>query len=168
MRDLGSIGITRNQQSRWKSGELALQWAKDFSHLFDNDDLRLALNQGKRGYHFYEWLGAIQLHHSTGFHALVGKYEFRNHSRKSEILANILDDKAITILRDRKQWGNAQAPDLLMYAPDFSDYFFCEIKGPGDRLSKSQAEKFGNLETLIEREIYILKFCWMQTGFLDE
>ena len=32
-----------------------------------------------------------------------------------------------------------------MHAPDLSDWFFCEVKGPGDRLRAEQEKKFGAL-----------------------
>jgi hypothetical protein len=55
---------------------------------FDDDDLRLANSQP--GVHFYEWLGAIVLHHTTGYLSLVEKYEFARHPRKQDIVSQLL------------------------------------------------------------------------------
>jgi VRR-NUC domain len=106
---------------------------------FDDDDLRLANSQP--AIHFYEWLGAIVLHHTTGYLSLVEKYEFATHPRKQQIVAQLLPNPVRELLRDRTH-GRAQAPDLLMYAGDLSDWYFCEIKGPRDRLRDEQIRKF--------------------------
>jgi hypothetical protein len=39
-------------------------------------------------------------------------------------------------------FGRRQAPDLLVYAPDLSEFYFCEVKGPKDRLRPVQIEYF--------------------------
>ena len=46
---------------------IGCEWAQRFPELFDADDRRLAEAQGPLGYHFYEWLAAIVLHHTTGY-----------------------------------------------------------------------------------------------------
>ena len=60
-------------------------------------------------------------------------------------------------LRDRNQ-GRAQAPDLLMYAEDLSDWFFCEVKGPGDRLRDEQVRKFELLANMTSKPVRLLEF----------
>ena len=45
---------------------------------------------GPLGYHFIEWLAAIVLHYSTGYLALVSKYEFPRHRRKQRIVEELL------------------------------------------------------------------------------
>jgi hypothetical protein len=49
--------------------------AHDSILFFDDDDLRQTHQQA----HFYEWIGAIVLHHLTGYDALVEKYGFEAH-----------------------------------------------------------------------------------------
>ena len=61
-------------------------------------------------------------------------------------MAQLLPGAVRDALRDRKQ-GRAQAPDLLMYAEDLSDWFFCEAKGPRDRLRTSRFGSSGCLQT---------------------
>jgi hypothetical protein len=152
---IGPIQIERPQAARWKSGHLAPEWKKKFPELFDDDDLRLANSQS--GNHFYEWLGAIVLHHTTGYLSLVEKYEFGRHRRKQDIVAQLLPTPVRDALNYRGQ-GYTQAPDLLMYAEDLSDWFFCEVKGPGDRLSDEQKRKFQVLADMTAKPVRLLKF----------
>src|SRR3954447_5717786 len=56
-------------------------------------------------------------------------------------------------LRDRVEHGSAQPPDLLMYAPDLSDWCFCEVKGPADALRPQQVRKFDALATMTGRPV---------------
>src|SRR3954452_10144677 len=107
--------------------------------------------------HFYEWLGAVVLHHTTGYLSLVEKYEFATHPRKRQIVDQLLPRAVRDALRDRNQ-GRAQAPDLLMYAEDLSDWFFCEVKGPGDRLRDEQVRKFGLLAGMTPTPVRLIEF----------
>jgi VRR-NUC domain len=152
---IGAIQIERPQAARWKSGHLAPEWRKKFPDLFDDDDLRLATSQP--GVHFYEWLGAIVLHHATGYLSLVEKYEFGTHPRKQDIIAQLLPPPVRDVLRDRSK-GRAQAPDLFMYAGDLSDWFFCEVKGPRDRLRSEQIRKFQLLADMTAKPVRLLEF----------
>ena len=65
------------------------------------------------------------------------------------------------ILRDRTEHGRAQGPDLLVYARDFSDWFFCEVKGPGDRLHPEQKRKFEALAAASGKPVRLLRFSWV-------
>lgn len=159
--EIGTVEIERVQQARWLSGSLAPEWKQRFPELFDEDDLRLAQGpQGPKGYHFVEWLAAIVLHHTTGYLSLVSKYEFRAHPAKQRIVAQLLAPEIRGALRDRVEHGSAQAPDLLMYAPDLSDWFFCEVKGPGDVLRPQQVRKFDALATMTGRPVRLLRLRW--------
>ena len=53
-----------------------------------------------------------------------------------------------------------QGPDLLVYARDFSDRFFCEVKGPGDRLRPEQKSKLGALATVSGKPVRLLRLKW--------
>lgn len=164
MTDLGRVAIPRSLQEQWKRGTLAADWAVRFPNLFDEDDLRLATSQGPRGNHFSEWIAALMLHRATGYLSLVQKYEFANHARKQQVVRRLLDSETLGILRDRSQHGSAQAPDLLMYSPDFADWFFCEVKGPGDRLRAPQLQKFQKLAQVTGRPVRLLRFAWAATA----
>jgi hypothetical protein len=141
---IGTVNVARSQRARWQSGHLALEWRTRFPDLFDDDDLRIATSQPRS--HFYEWLGAIVLHHATGYLSLVEKYEFAAHPRKQEIVAQLLPHPVREALRDRNE-GRAQAPDLLMYAADHSDWFFCEVKGRVTACGTSRFVSSSGLQT---------------------
>src|SRR5687767_8782236 len=112
------------------AGGLPREWARAYPEFFDEDDLRLATGpQGEAGFHFWEWLAAVVLHHATGYHPLWN-YEYGGH--KHAILQR-LSDQLRAAIADHTKHGGTLPPDLLMYAPDYSDWFFCEVKGAGDR-----------------------------------
>jgi len=153
--EIATVNVARSQRARWQSGHLAREWRTRFPDLFDDDDLRLANSQPD--FHFYEWLGAIVLHHTTGYLSLVEKYEFATHPRKQQIVAQLLPGPVLDALRDRSQ-ASAQAPDLLMYAEDRSDWFFCEVVGPRNRLREEQTRKFELLAEMTAKPVRLLEF----------
>lgn len=158
LQDLGCLEFDAGLRERWKRGELHPVWASEFPSLFDGDDLRLAQGQGvEYGSHFIEWLGAAVLHLATRYHALVGKYEFpAKHLKKGEVVKSLPIPKNVReILEDRAK--GAQCPDLLMFAPDLSDWFFCEIKGPGDKLRTNQLLVFERLAAASGKPVFLLK-----------
>jgi hypothetical protein len=158
---LGTIAVPRSERARWKTGELPLEWSARYPKLFDGDDLRLTTTQPNL--HFYEWFGAVELHRQTRYLSLVEKYEFgassgaRVHRRKQEIVARLLPLRVRDALCDRTPGRRAQAPDLLMYAEDHSDWFFCEVKGPGDRLRDEQIRKFEWLAEMSSNPVRLLE-----------
>lgn len=155
--DIGTIEVRRSQQVLWRDGRLMREWAQRFPKLFDEQDVRIAEHQPQ--YHFVEWLAAIVLHHATGFLALVEKYAYANHPRKQEIVTRLLPADVLPILK-ATEGGPAQAPDLLMYAPDLSDWFFCEVKGPGDHLRPVQLSKFEGLAMVSGKPVHLLHLRW--------
>ena len=70
---VAQIQIASRQLELWKDGSLPARWAEHYPFLFD--DLDLALTRPQLSAHYVEWLGAILLHHMTGYYALVEKYE---------------------------------------------------------------------------------------------
>jgi hypothetical protein len=122
---------------------LAWLWRKIYPELFDDDDLRLARSQPH--YHFVEWFAATHLFHLYGVHVLLSKYAFSNHPRKAEIIDRILAASARALLR-RAMVG--QPPDMFVFHPRSSQFWFAEVKGPGDRLRPTQPK---NHERLAER-----------------
>ena len=153
---IGTVPFHPSQRERFGSGELAPEWARRYPKLFDEDDLRLATSQPY--YHFFEWLGAIVLFNTTGYLSLVEKYEFRAHPRKVQIVEQLVPPEALEAMRG----GEAQCPDLLVYAPDLSDWFFCEVKGPRDRLRPVQKQYFASLSTRCAKPVYVLRFREMK------
>jgi hypothetical protein len=152
---IGHVEYEPSQRQRFASGELRAEWFRNYPNLFDEDDFRRASNRSKP-YFFYEWLGAILLHHSTGYSALVTKYQ--QDSRKRTLLPQILPSAVLNVLQDHTLFGKTQGPDLLMYNPSAGDWFFCECKGPGDELSEKQIGYFGSLVAASHSAIRLLRF----------
>lgn len=116
---------------------LIAEWAAKYDCLFDADDIRVARNQApadKGGYHFYEWRAAILLFEATGMLSLVESYQGLKQQRKQRVLEKLLSDEQRRLILNVDRAYKAQAPDLLVYKRDYSAFFFCEVKGPGDRL----------------------------------
>ena len=124
-------------RARWPA-PLATDWRLSYPHLFDDDDLRLTRRQPR--YHFFEWLTAVHLFHRDGVHALLAKYAYTNHPRKGQVLRQLLSESECTFLRDMKPIAHVQPPDLLVYLPNSTRYWFVEVKGPRDRLSPRQIQ----------------------------
>jgi hypothetical protein len=153
--EIGHVEYTAEQRRRFASDELRKAWFRVYPQLFDEDDLRRASNRS-RPYFFCEWLGAILLHSSTGYSALVTKYQ--QDTPKRSLLPRILPPKVVALLEDRTAFGKTQGPDLLMYHPSFTDWCFCECKGPGDALSEKQNAHFASLVAASGRPIRLLRF----------
>jgi hypothetical protein len=158
--ELEPLVVQRSEYREWRTGTVAKEWAARYPSVFDADDLRLALVRCAQGRHYFEWAAARHLHHVTGFNALVCKYEFAAHRTKRAIVERLIPSSIDVILRDRTKFGSAQAPDLLMYAPDFTSYFFCEVKGPTDRIRKEQARKFSALAKAIRQPVHMIHVRW--------
>ena len=142
---------------------LITRWAKEYDFLFDDIDIRTARNQapirksGWGGYHFYEWLAAILIYRATGMWSLVEGYQGQKHERKQRTLDQLLtNEQRSLILADRTY--KAGAPDLLVYAPDYSSFFFCEVKGPGDTVKPKPAEFFRAIESACGKPVVIARF----------
>jgi len=136
---IGSVRYSIKQRDRFRSGELVEEWTRLFPEIFDADDLRIAKNQPD--YHFFEWLGAIVLHATTGYLSLVEKYEFANHDRKNKIIKDIVEPAVLEWIHKQ----GVQCPDLFVYSSDQSDWYFCEVKGNQDRIRPEQEAYFEQL-----------------------
>lgn len=152
---IGNFEVNPKQRELFISGNLMQVWKDLYPDLFDEDDLRIAKNQ--RSYHFYEWLSAILLYESTGFLSLVEKYQFSNHVRLQTILRQIVTSDVFDLLINSYRLYKVQCPDLLVYSPDLSDYFFCEVKGPSDRVRQVQVDFFTRLQDVSKKRV-----CYMQ------
>jgi VRR-NUC domain-containing protein len=120
---------------------LAPLWHRAYPQLFDDDDLRLTRRQP--AYHFIEWFAAIHLFHQYGAHALLKKYGFQGHTRKCAVIDQLLGPGEREFLGTKL---DGQAPDLFVYKPDGSEFWFVEVKGPRDRLRLTQLRNHERLE----------------------
>lgn len=155
---IGTFPSSSQQKRRFAAG-LWNVWSKKYPELFDSDDETLARTQSEDGHHFYEWLAAILLFHSTGYLSLVEKYQFAKHKRKASVIYTLRStelNKAIEYANSKKI--KSQLPDLLVYAPDFSDWYFCEVKGGNDRLSAEQEGDFKCLKETTGKPVRLITF----------
>lgn len=89
-----------------------------------------------------------------GWYSLVEKYEYKRHKRKQAVLRRLIPREQRRIIGRQ----GAQCPDLLVYKPDFSDFFFCEVKGRRDRIRRVQMRFFENLKAETGRPVKMVEF----------
>jgi hypothetical protein len=159
--ELGVFEYHLSQRERFRDEKLWEQWAEAFPRVFDADDLRIARTQAgpPNNLHFFEWLAAVLIYQSFGYLSLLQQYEFKAHRRKQAVLRELLAPEVFALVtHHRAQYGAVQCPDLLVYAPDRSDWFFCEVKGPRDRLREVQAAYFRALSDASGKDIRLVRF----------
>ena len=66
----------------------------------------------------------------------------------------------LTLLsRDKDRgYGGTQGPDLFVYKPDATDWFFVEVKGLTDRMRAPQKKLFEELGRVSGRAVRVAKF----------
>jgi hypothetical protein len=149
------------QWERFKSGELWAEWGSAYPEIFDQQDLEIARNQAgpPNNYQFHEWLAAVLIFHAFGYLSLAEQYEFKVQRRKRTILRELLPEDTFLLVTDHAQrFGRVQGPDLFAYSPDRSDWFFCEVKGPRDRLRDVQIAYFEELVAATGKDIRVVRF----------
>lgn len=161
---IGTFAVNPKQRERFVSGKLWQEWHDKYSEIFDDDDLRLAERQP--GYHFYEWLAAILIHHSIGYLSLVEKYQYtaEKHKRKEWVLKQLNSPTLSKALEYQGDYGYVQCPDLLVYERDFSDWYFCEVKGGRDKLTVKQERHFQALADLTKKPVRLVEFSLARKG----
>ena len=141
-----------SQQQRFRSGDLMIECATRYPMLFDDHDVAICRNQPD--YHFFEWLASVVLYEATGYLSAVEKYETMKHTRKFTAFKQTVPHAVF----DHVLANRSGVPDLFVYAADFSDWFFCEIKGGKDCLRQHQVIRFEELEKISSKPVAVLKF----------
>ena len=105
------------------------------------------------------------LHHATGYLPITPTHNFQFPPQQEEIIEKLLPADVVAVIMDQTELGATQAPDLLMYAPDLSDWFFCEVKGvrasgTKDTLSEKQGTKFEQIAKKSGKPVRVLHFKW--------
>jgi hypothetical protein len=139
------------ERESFRIGDLREEWTRTYPQLFDKDDVRIARTQPN--YHFYEWFAAVYIYKQTGELSLVEQYQFPSHRRKRFVVAQLMSPTLVRFI----ETASTQAPDLLVYADDFSGWYFCEIKSPRDKISPAQQEYFTELEHVSGKPVYVLR-----------
>lgn len=139
----------------FSSGRLREEWTNQYHMLFDEIAKDTARNQIR--YHYFEWQAAVNLFDKYGFYSLVEKYQFKSHKVQHQIFKDLVPLSVIQLLESRK-YGSQQMPDLLVYRPDRSDWFFCEVKGIRDRERIKQNALFDEIQELTLKPVKLIKF----------
>lgn len=71
---------------------------------------------------------------STGYLSLMEKYVTPGHMAKRKIFDRAVPAAVLELMLEEC----TGVPGLFVYSPDRSDWYFCEVKGPGDELGKAQ------------------------------
>lgn len=153
---LATFTTHRDQHVLFKSSDLVAEWARSYPMIFGADDVRLASSQGGLGYHFYEWLAAVLVYHTLGHLSLVEQYQYESHKRA--LLAEIMSPDVMSYISNHPEFGSMACPDLFVYLPNLSDWYFCEVKGPGDRLRPKQEAFFRELSARTEKPVRMIEF----------
>jgi hypothetical protein len=138
------------RRARFADGSLVDQWYEAYGDMFDDDDYRLARSQP--GNHFFEWLTAVLLRESTGYYSLVEKYESASHANKVNTFRKTVGPSIFEFAMAHR----TGLPDLFVYQPETTDWFFCEVKGGPDRLSQGQIGTHNELERISKRPVRIV------------
>ena len=157
---LYELSTSRFQFEKFKSGELYEEWFRVFPELFDEDDIRVARTQAKLGAHYFEWLSALTVYQSLGYLSLIESYEFKVQKRQQKIINDLLPPDVLEIVQLPYDQRKAQCPDLLCFKPDYTDWFFCEVKGPTDKLRDEQREYFSLISSVSKKPIQVIKLRW--------
>ncbi len=129
----------------FRDGTLWKQWAQEYPSAFDVADLRLIAACAPRGRLFCEWFVAV--HYIRQGYRILGEYQFaKAHRPKSVVFRRVASPPVVDLLMKRRAFGSRQGPDLSVYSNDERDWFFAEVKGPGDTLSPGQIELFKESE----------------------
>jgi len=130
------------EKALFHAGTLRVEWAKKYPQIFDEQEVQIAANQPEG--HFFEWFAAVHLYETTGWLSLVESYQFKVQKWKRNVLQQLGAFELLEFFDNkiRAGFGRRQAPELLVYAQDFSDFYFCEVKGPTDHLHPKQIEYF--------------------------
>jgi hypothetical protein len=148
--DIRTLAFTfhPSQRERFREGALVREWRDRYPQLFDIDDERVLKTEEQRRYHFFEWLSAVLLFEATGYRSLIEKYSAKSHPQKRALLRQLVSPR----LDDWLSENQSGQPDLFVYHLTTLDWYFCEVKGPGDRIRENQALWLDQLRKALESE----------------
>jgi len=155
MKILWHISTTETQHSRFKSGDLINKWAGAHPEIFDRDDIRLAREQAKYGYKFYEWMAAVVIYNTIGYFSLIEEYALTTHERKHEAFQRIADNRTFQYIMGPKDEAN-HCPDLFCYSVDIDDWFFCDVKGNEEEWNLDRLAFFKNLQEISDKSVRLI------------
>lgn len=147
--------FSRREREQFRSGYLIRQWAEQYPFLFGPEEVSAALSSsGKRTGSFFEWVSAVRLYEARGYYSLLRDYAPSSQNGKHEFVGKLCG-KVVTGFMAAAP-AKTQFPDLLVYTPDLSEWYFCDVKGPGDIVRKSEETFFPRLADGTGAGIYLL------------
>jgi hypothetical protein len=159
---LDDITFDLHERERFRSGDLIDTWCGAFPQLFTHEDVRITDNQRTR--HYYEWLSAVRVFARFGYLSLIEKYHCKNHPRANGIFEELVPAAVLSRLARAPDRPRTQPPDLFCYAPNRNDWFFAEVKGPGDKLRTPQEALIRDLEEITSREVRYIRVARRSPG----
>jgi hypothetical protein len=147
--------FSRPERERFKAGHLVRQWSEQYPFLFGPEDVEAALvPQAKGPGCFFEWASAVRLYEARGYYSLIRDYASPLQRRKQELVTTLCGEDSAGFMAEAG--AKAQFPDLLVYTPDHSEWFFCDVKGPGDTVRKSEETFFPKLAATTGAGIFLV------------
>lgn len=154
------LPFSEAQRDLFRSGELRERWFTQYQGVcFDEADLEIARNQPKN--HFFEWLGAVFWNNALGWNCAVEKFEYSYHPSKFASFRRVVPADVRQFVSEEKSaaFGETQCPDLLVFEPTGSDWFFCETKGEKEGFTTHQIAYFKSLSERTNKRIKVVRFC---------
>ena len=167
---IGPIYAHRSEAALWRDGTLKAQWAEKYPEIFDEDDNSFFRRQPTR--HYFEAYAAIWWR-SQGYYSLIERYDNKTpkhkHPRKAHIFHQLVSSSQYERWwAAKKAYTKTGPPDLLLYKPDLSDWFLCEVKGPTDWVRQPQRSFWLELENILGKRVRVLHVEWSQEVELDQ
>ena len=154
-----SLQVYKDQKDKFKAGDLWKQWSATYPRLFLDHDLITLENQARTGHHFHEFLASVLLLENNNWLSLVVKYQWANHPQKHNVMDQINSHKLDRGLKFiRTEMKGRYGPDLVVYNSDFSEWFFCEVKGPKDRWDEEQIQDYKTIAEKTGKPVRLMKF----------
>ena len=129
------------------------QWADDYRGILFNDrDIQSKENSTQRHNYFHEWFSAITIFNRYDLRSFGGWYAAKDAAHRNKVEAireRVSQDvgNAITTPVTAAKSPTAGLPDLFVYRDDNkTEWFFAEMKGPTDKISKTQEMKSDGLD----------------------
>ena len=155
---IGTVPYAPETKGLWEQSRLQPVWYSQYAGtLFTEGDMRIVSPGHQPRLHFGEWLAAIAFYNTFEWISLQEDYYWQSDPEKTDLLPQILPGPVCDYCLDWHVNGkDAQLPDLLVYAPDYSGWFFCEVKVE-DSLSEKQAKVFSQLCDIARKPVALLR-----------
>ena len=105
-------------------------------------------------------MGAVLLYEATGYHSHL---KWCNEGIEPRKVATLRRLAGADLAEEIVEWSGGH-PDLLVYSPDESDWFFCEVKGDRDSLKDNQIKAARTIHRRTGRRVRLLQLTPLRAG----